>query len=156
MKAQLSEFISIIVLVMIIVVFVMLNRLSSSSAIVGQGESAMQEYKRTYTGLTSIIFPAITINGTPIGEILGISTCYNTAIVDFGLGEINLTKEVKLKLDGLLGKDAWLLQIDQRCFSSNGLAQEKCSPSESMSVVDIFYPLPCQQKSAEGRLFVKS
>ena len=84
--------------------------------------------------------------------------CYGNEITNYGLGEINITLEIREILDNVVGEDMWALQIgDNTCFKSKTKEQGQCiMPSNKRFKAHEFaFGLPCVVRIERGTLFVE-
>lgn len=157
-KAQTPEFIGIILLIIVLAIFAMFARVNTSSIYVRESQESLREYQTNRFLLTAKIFPYITANNVPIEQLLGVYMCYGNETVNYGLGEVNITLEIRDILDQAVGEDMWALQIgDNTCVKSKTKEQGKCiMPSDRpFKAHEFAFGLPCVVRIERGTLFVE-
>ncbi|MGC8929705.1 MAG: hypothetical protein ACP5OZ_04210 [Candidatus Woesearchaeota archaeon] len=109
-KAQSAEFISIVLLIIVITLFALFNKLSSGKKSITNIQTLTTEVKTTDVQLVTVVLPYTTKLGIPLSELLGTLSCYGNDTVDYGAGiKISILQEIRTKLDELYGKDNWIL-----------------------------------------------
>jgi len=109
-KAQSAEFISIVLLIIVITLFALFNKLSGAKKSITNVQTLTTEVKTTDVQLVTVVLPYTTKLGIPFSELLGTLSCYGNDSVDYGSGiKISILQEIRTKLDELYGKDNWVL-----------------------------------------------
>ncbi|MEM2121353.1 MAG: hypothetical protein QXU20_01700 [Candidatus Woesearchaeota archaeon] len=109
-KAQSAEFISIVLLIIVITLFALFNKLSAGKKSISSIQTLTTEVKTTDVQLVTVVLPYTTKLGIPISELLGTLSCYGNDTVDYGAGiKISILQEIRTRLDELYGKDNWVL-----------------------------------------------
>ncbi len=156
-KAQTSEYLGIIILVIVIAVFAMFGRIGRSSVAVEGSLESLREYQSNRFLLITKIFPHITIKNVPIEQLIGVYVCYDNETINYGTGDINLSKELSFVLDNSVGKHEWLLQIgESTCIDSGSLQHTKCHlpPTRDIMSHEFVFSLPCDLDFERATLFV--
>ena len=74
-----------------------------------QVSSVAETTKTMNIQLAGNILPKITENGIPTSELLGDINCYDTTQINYGFEKINVTQKIRTILDGLYGKNNWMI-----------------------------------------------
>ena len=157
-KAQTPEFIGIILLIIVLAIFTMFARVNTSSLYVRESQESLTEYQTNRFLLISKVFPYITANNIPIEQLLGVYICYGNETVNYGLGEINITLEIRNILDLAIGENMWALQIgNNTCIKSKTKEQGQCmlASNKRFKANEFAFGLPCMVKIEKGTLFVE-
>jgi hypothetical protein len=157
-KSQASSYIGIMLLILVIVIFAMFGRVGSSTKYVRESEESLKKYQMNRFLITSKVFPFITINRVPIEQLMGVYMCYDSEIIDYGIGEINFTKEVIEILDTAIGEDLWSLQVgDITCIKGNTISKQPCTLpiDKSFMSQEFGFALPCKPEVDKAVLFVE-
>jgi hypothetical protein len=156
-KAQISEFIVIVFLIVIIVFFVVMNKLNAMRDNVDKTKLLRTEYLNIYISSGLNKFPYIRINGISIEELMGVYVCYNNETADYGNFTINITKEIRKSLNDIYGGNYWQLEINNtNCLTREEFINNPCSAliDKEYIMYEFTFPLPCKPINSEGKLYI--
>jgi len=143
---QMSEFMGVVFLAVIIVMVLLLSRLSHDRSRLTKTEVSLKATYNRY--VTSVVakFPFVTEKGVTLGQLMGTYVCYRNDTVSYGpvIGEIVIGKAVARHIDSMMEPNKWRISIDGACIDSAGLMPNAC-PEETGEYVkfEFVFPLPC-------------
>lgn len=160
-KAQTSEFIGIVLLIIALSFVLLFNKLGSGRDKIMRTQTAIGDFEHIYTSASITKFPYITEQGVSLSELFGILICYNKVSENFGMDNegneiwINIEKTTQDNLNSLYGRGKWKLEVNEYCIESSGLSSEECSyPEQDYTIYDFLIPLPCRYEIVKGRIFL--
>ena len=158
-KSQMSEFIAIVIFIIVLIVALIIFRVNSQQTKAKQLEISLTNYRTTYILTTSSIFPYLTIERESLGILLGRYICYYNATMTSHTGNnIYFFKAVREKMDRIYDKDMWAIELDRQiCITSYDVFATKCymEPSVKFYTFDMLLSIPCRYKDATGMLYIK-
>jgi hypothetical protein len=156
-KAQASEYIGIVILVLVVVTFALFGNVGTAGLFERESYKMVGEYQLHRFLIVSKIFPQITVNRIPIEQLLGVYACYGDDTVDYGAWEVEISKEITEVLDIAIGNGLWSLQIsDSTCITSDSITQLQCTLSTDKAYMshEFMFALPCKPAIERAVLFV--
>ena len=116
-KSQASEFLAVALLITGVTIFALMSQLSNVGREASETTGIMTSIKTSDVQLVSVILPYTTDKGIPVAELLGDLSCYGKQEVKYSNVSgvdltINITEELRKRLDALYGKDNWVLYLD--------------------------------------------
>jgi hypothetical protein len=162
-KGDFSDFLGIILLVIVLVLILVFNRMRSIGSNMMQTDSSIKDTQNIFYSNAAVKFLYVTEKGITNAELLGSYACYGERIISYGpyLGDIDAVNAVKNTLDNMIGKDAWKLEIalgtNNVCFMSDGVISEGSCTSFGKDYVSYFFifPLPCKREFGSGKIIIE-
>ncbi|MFH1398709.1 MAG: hypothetical protein ABIG95_01200 [Candidatus Woesearchaeota archaeon] len=149
-KAQAMEFIGIIMLLVVVAVFALFSRVTSSSQFVEQSEEALSQYQQYRFALISKVFPYITMGNIPVEQLLGVYMCYGNKTTDYGMGKIDIISNITWVMDTALDQE-WQIQVGNKCLKAGTILEESCKlPSAELMSQSFVFKLPCNNSFARA------
>jgi hypothetical protein len=115
-KAQFSEMLAFIFLVVFVTFFIIFIRLSTVPTLAGTVNAAVEAHENKYlrAGTNVIFFSTETASGKPLMELLGLAAYAGNRTVDMGrhIGKIDVGKEIEKRMDAVFGKGKWYMEAD--------------------------------------------
>ena len=153
-----SEFMSIIILVIVLVAALIITKINSFQTSSKQIEETLSNYRLTYILTTSTLFPYLTIEGEKIGLLLGRFACYmNEEMTGRSGNKIFFFPTVRDKLDEIYGQDMWSIEIDSKiCITSSDFFGSAChiDPEYTYYSFDMLISTPCTYEDITGVLSI--
>ncbi len=110
-RGQASEFLAIVLLLLIITVFALLTKLSHINNQVSQTKEVIKTIKSSDIQLMGNTLPRLTVQGVSFSQLLGDLNCYGNDSISYGDSiDINLTDELRKTLDAAYGKNNWVVR----------------------------------------------
>jgi len=157
-KAQMSEFMSIIILVIILVAALIITKINSYQTSSKQIEESLSNYRLTYILTTSTLFPYLTVEGEKIGLLLGRYSCYRNEVMTGRTGDpIYFFPTVREKLDEIYGQDMWAIELNaEMCITSTDIFGSVChiDPEYTYYSFDMLISTPCTYEDITGVLSI--
>ncbi|MBN1156507.1 hypothetical protein JXA85_02750 [Candidatus Woesearchaeota archaeon] len=161
-KAQMSEFLGIMMMVIVIVLFVVFNKLSMTSAQVQKAEEMGSDFENKNMWQGTNVLMMAKVDGMHMSELIGIMVCHNNDVLSLSENQkINISKLIIITLDDYYGESRWSLEMHESdnigCISSQGYSiDERCSLPEYNDVksFNFLFPLTCEINYGEGVIYV--
>ena len=157
-KSQMSEFISIALMITALVIFMMFSRMSSMGNKLKRTEFTMDNYKSAYILTTTTIIPFITINGVRVSNLIGTYICYKNATIKVDTSrETYFFQAIREKFNEVYGLNMWALNINkQLCITSTSINPGKCyiSSEKEFFVYNLNVPKPCKYTKADVDIYI--
>jgi hypothetical protein len=161
-KAQISEFLAIVMMVIVIVLFVIFNKLSSTKSAIDETEKMTTDFENENMWQGANVLMLTKIDGVHMSEMIGIMACHKTDEISFSQNQkINISELIFITLDDYYGKDRWSLEIHESnatsCIGGAGYAnQGKCGLPDGVDVkaFNFLFPLTCKVGYGEGIIYV--
>jgi len=157
-RAQMSEFLSIMVLIILLVVGLVIFKINSQMTATKQLEQTLSNYRATYILTTSTLFPYVTIEGEKLGLLIGRYACYqNSTMVSRSGTKIYFFQAIRERLDQIYDVDNWAVEINnQLCITSKDTYATRCEiiSNRKYFTFDILVSVPCEYEDIRGLLYI--
>ncbi len=159
-KAQITEFISMMLMVIVIVIFVMFNRLGSTRTAIDEAERLGNDFENENMWQGANVLMLTKISGMDMSELIGIMVCNKVDVVTTSKNQkINISELTFKVLNNYYGQERWALELyrngDAVCLKE-GHREQKCDlPSgDDIKAFNFLFPLPCGTGFGEGVVYV--
>ncbi|MFH1591517.1 MAG: hypothetical protein ABIC95_06345 [archaeon] len=159
-KAQMQEFIGIVLLILALVMFVMFDRVSSTDSALSRAESIAEGRGRGNIWAGANIMLYSTLEGVMLINLLGDHVCKNVTEVTYGRNRnINISNFLMTVLTAYYGEGHWSFELRSvngtKCYNP-GLFHRSCAFPDELDyrAYDITHPMPCTRSFGEGTLYV--
>jgi len=116
MKAQFSEMMAFMFLVIFVTFFIVFIRLSTIPGLSGTLNAAVEAHESKYltAGTNVVFFSTETRSGKPLMELLGLAAYTGNKSIDMGryIGIVDVTEEISARMDAVFGKGKWSMNVD--------------------------------------------
>jgi hypothetical protein len=156
-KAQISDYLVIFILVFVIILFVFFNKLRNIETTFSKTKETSSDFKNDFVSSSVSKFRYLTIKGVSLNELMGVFVCYNKDIVDYGNGPINISYEIRNRLDQIYGLNNWKIELNNSiCISSKEKRNETCEiPSDKEYIIyEFLFPLSCYVENSKGKIII--
>ncbi|MBU0757467.1 MAG: hypothetical protein KKF44_05350 [Nanoarchaeota archaeon] len=164
-KAQGSEFLSVVLMVIVLVIILLFSRVKQSRDNIYDTQGLMTKGKNVFLTTSITKFPYITEKGISINELMGTYVCYDNTEPFYGptIGTIDLIATIRKNLDSIFRKGQWKLEIGEKaCITSDDFigppdtAPSKCTQFQNEEFIsyDLVFPLPCSQEISTGKIIL--
>jgi hypothetical protein len=168
-KAQGSEFIGMVMLVVILVIILLFFKVNLEREKVINTEYEIKQFKNIFITSSVTKFPYITEKGVSINELMGDYVCYRKEEVYYGpkIGQINIVEIIRRTLNQTFGPNNWKLELNESvCITSKNrlgywlpdTTKVKCTPFSDKEYVnyEFLFPLPCKIETGKGKIYIST
>jgi len=116
MKAQFSEMLAFMFLVIFVTFFIVFIRLSTLPGLSATLNAAVEAHESKYlmSGVNVVFFSTEPKSGKPLMEMLGLAAYVGNKTIDMGryIGTVDISEEIAKRMDAVFGKGKWSMEVD--------------------------------------------
>ncbi len=159
-KAQLAEFIAIIILLLVLVMVGLFSSLEIQQTKIEKLKSAFASHKLADASLSAnIMGNLVSPQGYSAYELMGAYSCYGTQVVDFGRNVDVISQLRYIFDDNLYGENRWMLTFVNTTGEEIYLTSSLFSSTRPQNITtaasyDFIYPVPCLNTAKDATILI--